>query len=100
MTRFKQQRHLLTENAIVMNRARRVGQSIDLFAINPSLVRQPFQTDQEGIPRESRSRRVGRISVTERTKRQNLPYALAGRCQEIHEAIRSRTKIPHTATRR
>ena len=67
--------------------------------INPSLVRKAFQTEQEGISGKSRSRRVGRISVAERTKRQNLPNALAGRREEIHEAIRSRTKIPHTAAR-
>ena len=59
--------------------ARSVLRCIELCAVDPAMIRQPLQADQQRISGEGRRGRVRRVAVAERAQRQNLPQALAGR---------------------
>src|ERR1019366_5098076 len=77
--RFEKERQFLVESRRVIDRLGSGGKDVELRAVDPTAISEPFQADQERIPGKSRGGRVGRISETEWAQRQHLPYALARR---------------------
>src|ERR1700722_17937145 len=73
---------------------------IDFRSVDPAMLCQPFQADQQGISGESRRRGVRGVTVAERSQRQNLPQTLAGGSEKIYELIGGPPEIANPAARR
>ena len=100
--RFKQERNFLREDAFVFDRPEAVGDAVDLCrvdlgAVDPAVIGQALEADQQRISGKSGSDGVGRIPVAERAQRQDLPNALPGRRKKIYEAVGGGTEIADTA---
>src|SRR5271166_469861 len=68
--------------------------------IDPAMIGESFNADQQGIASECRGGGIRRVAIAQRTQRKNLPDTLAGRGQEIHEAVRGWTEVADAAARR
>src|SRR5690348_3806066 len=88
------------EHAIVINGTGGSIQTRNLRAIDPALIREAFQTDQDGVSSKRRSGRVGGVPVAQRAKWQHLPDTLPRRRKEVDERIGRRAEISHPPMRR
>src|SRR4029077_6939667 len=92
-SRFKQQGHLRGKDVIVLDRVGLGREGRKPGAINPAVISQTLQTDQQGIAGECRDRGVRGIAIAQGAKRENLPKSLPRRGEGIDKLIRRWTKI-------
>src|SRR5262252_4696776 len=62
---LEEKRQFVGEDVIVFNRAIVRSQQLELGAVDPAVVGQAFQADQQRVSGEGRSCRVGRVAVAD-----------------------------------
>ena len=70
---------------------------VELGSINPAMLGEAIETDQEGISGKGGCGGVRRVPVAERPQGQNLPNSLAGGSEKIDKLVGGWAKITNAA---
>ena len=82
------------DGAEVYNRLRKLRRSLQLGALDPSLLREPVKADKERIACHAREALVGRIPIPRRAEGEYLPEALPVVGEKIGEPVRALPQVP------